>query len=68
MEATPNEPRKLALRRSEVLAWTGISADEFRSLIANGIVHGTKLKPNGRLYFYREHIRAAILNPLQAPK
>ena len=65
MDSISNEPRKLALRRSEVLAWTGISAQELRSLIASGIVHGSRLKPGGRLYFWREHIREAILQPLQ---
>lgn len=61
------EPRKLALRRGDVLAWTGLSHYELDTLIAQGVVRGRRLTPNGRLYFYREHIREVILKPLQSP-
>jgi hypothetical protein len=63
--AVNEEPRKLALRRSDVLAWTGLSHYELDTLIAQGVVHGRRLTPNGRLYFYREHIREVILKPLE---
>ncbi len=58
------EPQKLALRRGEVIAWTGITRHELRKLIADGIVHGCRLTSNGRLYFYREHIRETVMKRL----
>ena len=61
-----SEPRKLVLRRADVLAWTGISEYELKALMAAGIIKGARLTPGGRLYFYREHIRAAILGPLSS--
>lgn len=58
------EPRKLALRRCEVRAWTGISDRQLRVLIAKGVVQGRRLTPNGRLFFPREHIREVLVKPL----
>ena len=35
------EPRKLLLRRADVLRWTGLTKDEFQKLKATGVVHGS---------------------------
>ena len=56
------DPRKLLLRRSDVCRWVGISEDEFEKLTHQGIVRGFALRPGGRHYYHREHIREMIIN------
>ncbi len=62
------EPKKLLLRREDVLAWTGISVSEFKKLVKSGIIRGQALRDGGRAYYHREHIRAVLINPLLPAK
>ena len=58
------EPKKLLLRREDVLAWTGLSLGEFKKLCKAQVIRGRPLLPGGRNFYGREHIRAVLLVPL----
>jgi len=60
-----NEPKALLLRRGDVLKWTGIPASEFKKLVQAGIVRGRALRPGGRMFFAREHIRSVLMEAVQ---
>lgn len=60
------EPRALLLRRGDVLKWLGLPESEFKKLVRAGVVRGRALRPGGRLYFSKDHIREALLAPLQS--
>jgi len=55
------EPRALLLRRGDVLKWTGLPASEFKKLVAAGVVRGRALRPGGRMFFAKDHIKATLL-------
>ena len=58
------EPKKLLLRREDVLAWTGLSRNEFKKLCAARVVQGRPLRPGGKNFYSREHIRTVLIAPL----
>jgi hypothetical protein len=62
------EPRKMLLRRADVLRWTGISRDEFSKLKRLGLVVGISLRPGGKFFYNKEHIRAVIINRMEGNK
>lgn len=57
------EPKKLLLRREDVLAWTGLPLSEFKKLCKAGTVKGKPLRPGGRNFYSREHIRTVLVLP-----
>lgn len=59
------EPRKLLLRAGDVLRWTGISRAEFNKLRRLGIVTGISIRPGGKSFYHKEHIRAAIIQRVE---
>lgn len=60
------EPKKLLLRRADVLAWTGISLSEFKKLVKAGAIKGIAIVQGGRHHYHREHIRAVLITPFEA--
>jgi len=62
------EPTKLLLRREDVLRWTGISLSEFKKMVSTGTIVGAPLRPKGRAFYLKEHIRAVLITPLEKLK
>jgi hypothetical protein len=59
------EPRKMLLRTADVLRWTGLSRNEFNKLRRLGLVTGISLRPGGRSFYQKEHIRQAIIQRME---
>ena len=59
------EPKKLLLRREDVLAWTGLPLNEFKKLVKAGVVVGKALREGGRKFYGREHIRRVLIAPYE---
>lgn len=59
--AMNNEPSALLLRRGDVLKWTGIARGEFDKLVQAGVVRGRALRPGGRMFFAKDHIKRTLL-------
>lgn len=51
------QPRKLLLRRGEVIEWTGISAQYLEKLAKFHIIRVRQFQPGGHLFYYREDIQ-----------
>jgi hypothetical protein len=62
------EPTKLLLRRTDVIEWTGISREEFKKLLASGTLRGSPLRPGGRNFYLREHVRQVLIDPFRPEK
>jgi len=63
MNLDRTEPRKILLRRQEVLDWTGLSKYELRQLESLGVVRSAVLVEGGRRHFHKEQIRQAVFGP-----
>ncbi len=61
----PEEPHKMLLRRADIIAWTGITLDEYEKLLKQGVLNGKPLHPGGRPYFYKEHVRSVLITPFE---
>lgn len=59
-----DEPKKLLLRRADVLSWSGISVDEFKKLLESGTLVGKPLRPGGRNFYNKEHVRKVVILPI----
>jgi hypothetical protein len=64
-EATVSEPTKEFLRYGEARDWLrgeGISASEFRKLIAGKVIRPRPIRKGGRCYYFKSQIKTAVLN------
>jgi len=52
-----NEPQQELLRMRHIVEWTGLTRNQIRPLIECGILKGDPLKPGGRKFYHREHVR-----------
>lgn len=56
------EPKKMLIRRADVMAWAGITRHEVSKLVAQGIIKPRIFSPSGHAYFHREEIRAKLID------
>lgn len=61
-QAKGEEPKKLLLRRGEILNWIGVRPNQFDEVVKAGKLPWKQLYPNSVRFFKKEDVRRVFLD------
>jgi len=67
-EEVGTEPKKLLLRRGEVLNWIGITKNAFDKIVASGLLDWQVFLEDGVRYYKKEDVKRVFLENFRTGK